>query len=72
MDKLMTLLPPQLRELRLPGSTIARCRLGATAIEYALIGAMIALALVTALHSLRGSLIGLPMERIQAAIAAVL
>jgi len=72
MDKLLTMLPPRIRGLRLPARAVARCRRGATAIEYALIGAMIALAIVTALHGLRGSLIALPMERIQSAIAAVL
>lgn len=45
---------------------------GATAIEYGLIAALVALALVGVLEMLRDSLIRLPMNQITSAIASVL
>lgn len=72
MNKLLHMLPPWFHHDRWPGRTIAKCRRGATAVEYALIAALIVIALVGAVQALRDSLIALPMERIQNAIAAVL
>ncbi|HEX6142620.1 MAG TPA: Flp family type IVb pilin [Geminicoccaceae bacterium] len=72
MQRLLTVLEPRLRAIAIPATAIAACRRGATAIEYGLIAALVALALVGVLEMLRDSLIGLPMNQITSAIASVL
>ena len=70
MVKLLTILEPPLRALHAPAQALASCRSGATAIEYGLLVALVALALLTGLESFRDALVNLPMNAITAAIAA--
>ena len=72
MGKLLAKLEPPLRAVHAPAQALASCRRGATAIEYGLLVALVALALITGLESFRDALINLPMNAITTAIAAAL